>query len=120
VSFTEGTDIAAGPFYFAWCLPHELTDYGPQHYRTDEEIFNLEVSHAEGEFPAATIEIRNPRVGLLGPGRKVWAWISWRDPAGAVHPLFFGRLVGIPEEIENETVRLTFVARPRDYYAQRV
>jgi hypothetical protein len=108
----------AGPLYFAWADATELTSFGAGHQVEDEEVFSLEIAHAEGEFATATVDVRNPKVGLLGPGRKRWAWFSWRDPDGVVHPLLFGRLVGVPENIQDELVRLTFVARPADYDAQ--
>lgn len=109
-----------GPFYFAWCDPEELNSFGEEHHVEDEELFSLEISQLEGEFPTATCEIRNPNVGLLGPGRKRWAWFSYRDGEGTVHPLLFGRLVGVPEQLVGELVRLVFIARPVDYEAQKI
>lgn len=107
-----------GPFYFAWCDVGELTTFGPEHYRQDEEVYSLAVSQVEGEFPSAVVEIRNPRVGMLGPGRKRWAWISWREDEDTVHPLMFGRIVGAPEQIQNDAIQITLVARPADYETQ--
>lgn len=106
-------------FHFAWVDPTETT-FGPEHERFDCEIFGLSIDHSEGEFPSATIDIRNPRAGLLNAGRKQWAWIAWDDgdTAGAL-PLFFGRLVGIPQDLQAELVRLEFIARPADYVAQQ-
>lgn len=109
----------ATTIYFAWCDPEELSSFGEAHARHDENVFSVDIAHGEGEFPSATLEIRNPRVGLLGPSRKRWAWISWRDGAGVLHPLLFGRLLGIPEQIQEEVVAVTFVARPSDYEAQK-
>jgi hypothetical protein len=59
--------------------------------------------------------VRNPRIGLLAPGRKQWAWLSWlddRNPTAGVTPLFFGRLVGVPQQIARQPVTLNFMARP--------
>ena len=108
-------------FYFAWVEPTN-TNFLQAFARNDEQIVGFEVSHAEGDFPSATLDLRNPRVGLLNPGRKQWAWLSWdgdnASSAGA-EPLFFGRLVGVPSDIQENIVRLTFIGRPSDYDAQK-
>lgn len=108
-------------FYFAWVNPSQDAFTGAM-AREDEKIVGFEVTHDEGDFASATIEIRNPRIGLLNAGRKVWAWLSWDgDPAstGGPEPLFFGRLVGVPADMQSETVTLTFIARPRTYNSQK-
>ena len=72
----------------------------------------------EGEFANLTVEIRNPRIGLLSPGRKRWAWLSWNNGSEVI-PLFFGRLVGVPGNLQQEIVTLQFTARPADYDARK-
>jgi hypothetical protein len=106
-------------FYFAWVDPTETT-FGPEHQVVNEQIFSADIEHAEGDFPAFTIEILNPRIGLLNPGRKVWAWFS-RDSGGTAgaEPLFFGRLVGIPSNVFAEIITLEFTAKPIDWISQR-
>jgi hypothetical protein len=106
----------ANRFYFAWVDPNETTFVEGTHKRQDEDVFEIAIEHAEGEFAGLTIVIRNPKVGLLSPGRKVWAWLSWEDDAGTTHPLFFGRLVAIPSNINQEVVTFQFLARPADYF----
>ena len=111
----------ASRFYFAWVNPSETT-FTQAHAREDERIYSLTVSHGEGDFASAEIDILNPRVGLLGASRKVWAWISWdgdENSSVGAEALFFGRLVGVPTDMQNETVRLTFTARPSDYDARK-
>jgi hypothetical protein len=111
--FTSNT----GPFFFAWVDPNTL--YDPvAHSRFDEEIFSFRVEHSEGDFAQLTIEVRNPRIGLLAPARKVWAWLSWFNGV-ANESLFYGRLVGVPDNIYGEIVRLVFIARPHDYTVQK-
>ena len=67
--------------------------------------------------------MRRPRnvdgdaIGLLGPGRKIWAWFALDCGAGLIK--FRGRLVGIPTCIFEELVTLEFVARPIDVVAQK-
>src|SRR4029453_14780867 len=62
-------------------------------------------------------------VGLLSGGRKVWVWLSHLD-GSAVTPLFFGRLVAVPNMQGTingfaTTGRLVFTAKPLDYETQR-
>ncbi len=108
----------AGPFYFAWVGASETSFDPVAHAREDEDVFGFTVEHQEGDFAALEIEIRNPRVGLLAPARKVHAFLSF-DTGSEVKPLFRGRLVGIPDDINQEIVRLQFTARPDDYAAQK-
>jgi hypothetical protein len=105
------------PFYFAWCGPGE--PFNAAHMREDETVLSFDLAHAEGQIPTLSVEIKNPRVGLLAPGRKQWAWFSWVSPVGAVIPLFNGRLTAVPSNVFNETVTLQFLARPTDYLAQK-
>jgi hypothetical protein len=104
-------------FYFAW-VDAEENEFIPAFEREDEKIYGFTLEHAEGEFPALSIEIKNPRIGLLAPGRKQWAWLAWNDGAQTI-PLFFGRLIGIPSNILGEIVTLEFVAQPADYAAAK-
>ncbi|MCK1668618.1 hypothetical protein [Bradyrhizobium sp. 153] len=118
--------MADGPFYFAWVAADETT-FAAEHMRVDEEIFDFALSHSEGDFATLTITVENPKVGFLAPGRNVWAWFAFNpvyDPDAAplladVAPLFFGRVVGMPNDLDKETVSIQFVARPEDFGAQK-
>jgi hypothetical protein len=111
----------AGPFFFAWVEEGGTAFDEEIHCVEDEDVFSFEIEHAEGDFPSLSIEVKNPRIGLLASGRKRWCWLSWRDPASShVYPLFHGRLVGVPERMTDEIVSLSFLARPHDYNAQRL
>lgn len=108
-------------FHFAWVDPSETT-FGPEHAVEDEEVVTLRIGQQEGDFASAAVEVRNPRIGLLAPGRKVWAWLSWTDdnnPTEGATPLLFGRLIGLPDNLDGDAVRLTFMARPSDFDAQK-
>src|ERR1700739_3888873 len=107
------------PFFFAW-VDETDTAFGAAFERVDEDIFSLEIKGEEGQVPTLDITIRNPRVGLLSPGRKVWAWLARqpRDGSGVV-PLFFGVLVGVPANLFAELITLQFIARPPDYIARK-
>jgi hypothetical protein len=104
-------------FYFAWCGPGEA--FNAAHMREDELVLSFDLAHLEGQIPTLSVEIRNPRIGLLAPGRKQWAWLSWQSLTGTVAPLFYGRLVAIPNNVFNEVVTLQFLARPTNYLAQK-
>jgi hypothetical protein len=103
-------------FYFAWVSSAE-TGFSGAHMREDELIFSFELKHEEGQFAELELEIANPLVGLLTRG-LLWAWFSWSDGSG-VYPLFFGRLVGIPDDLFAEIIKIKLVARPLNYAAQR-
>lgn len=94
--------------YFAW-VAHGLTAFGVTHHRHDENVFSFEVRHQEGNPASLSLDIKNPRVGLLTPARDQWAWLSWRKPDNSVVALFHGRLVGVPEDMGGEIVRLLFL-----------
>lgn len=103
-------------FYFAWCGPGE--PFNPAHLREDEIVFAFDIAHQEGQIPTLTIDIKNPHIGLLAPGRAQWAWLSYQSSTG-VYPLFYGRLVALPSNLLGETVTLQFLARPTNYLTQK-
>lgn len=74
----------------------------------DTEVASFEVTHAEGDFATLTVSIRNPRRGLLLGNQ--WATLSYNGT-----PLFYGRIVGIPQDMQNELVQIQFIARPDGY-----
>lgn len=116
-----GQQQTGNSFYFAWVNSNETTFNESSHAVWDEDVFSFDVEHSEGEFPALNLTIRNPKVGLLAPGRKVWGWLSQRIEGNSpeITPLFFGRLVGIPDNVFAELVTLKFIAKPSDYNTQK-
>lgn len=106
-------------YYFAW-VEETDTAFDVAFLREDEDVLAFEISQAEGEFAAMTIDVRNPEEGLLNPARKLWAWLSadFGDTAGG-QPLFFGRIIAMPEEIIGNAVRLSMSARPLCPHPQR-
>jgi hypothetical protein len=85
----------------------------------DEEVLSFTVQHEEGQVPTLDLSIRNPRVGLLLPSRKVWAWLGWQKPNVGLVPLFFGVLVGVPTNLFKETITLKFIARSPTFIADK-
>jgi hypothetical protein len=109
-----------GPFYFAWTSASQVWDVSV--LREDEQILSVELTESEGKFASLKIEIVNPRVGLLGPSRNLWCWLSWEpnEPGFPIaQPIFHGRLVGVPEQLQGETITIEFVARPDDLQFQK-
>jgi len=88
--------------------------------REDEIVFSFDLAHQEGQIATLSVDVKNPHIGLLAPGRKQWVWFSYAG-AGVVGvvPLFYGRLVALPSNLLGETITLQFLARPTDYLAQK-
>lgn len=108
-------------FHFAWVDASETT-FGPEHEREDEEVFAFEIVHSEGDFAQLAVDIRNPHVGLLADGRDVWTWFAWTDdgaPTDGATELFFGRLIGVPDALDEDEIRLVFIARPQGFDATK-
>ncbi len=102
------------PFTFYWANETE-TVFNPSTMNVfDEDIFSFNIQHDEGQIPTLDLIVKNPRIGLLAPGRKVWAWLAWWNGTTLV-PLFFGVLVGVPTSIFQEKVTLQFIARSPQY-----
>lgn len=107
-------------FYIAWADADEA--FGEAHEVEDIPVFAFTLSQVEGDFTVLDVIVPNPGGGLLSSGRKQWAWFAV-DPdvtdVDVAVPLFFGRLVAVPQQIDGETVRLSFRARPNDFVAQK-
>jgi len=114
--------MPAGLPYFAWTDPGETT-FAPEHLRWDEDIFSFALQQDEGDPASLTVTVRRPRnvggnpIGLLGPGRKVWAWFALDCGPDLIR--FRGRLVGVPTSLFEDLVTLEFVARPIDLVSQK-
>jgi hypothetical protein len=114
----------AGPFYLAYV--NEGTTFNPAvHNVEDEEVYSFSIEQGEGDFAALEIELKNPRVGALSAGRKQWAifsydtaWIPTAHTAVIV-PLFVGRVVAVPNNIQDTEISLSFIARPNNFVAQK-
>lgn len=114
---TGGDDVPlAGPFYFA-LVDEDETTFGPEHHRMDWFIFDARRTLTEGEKPKLVLEIENPRVGLLSPLLPKWCWFAW-DNGEEIVPIFFGRIFGIPTDLQNESIHVTFISWPNNYVKQ--
>jgi hypothetical protein len=113
------------PITFYWALEDQTT-FNPSTMNVfDEEIVAFVIQHDEGQMPTLEMTVRNPRVGLLAPGRRLWGWLGWQSDAsdpnyhGALVPLFFGVLVGVPTNLFKEKVVLKFIARSPEFIANK-
>lgn len=100
-------------YHFAWVAPGTAFN-AAVHNVEDEEIFSFKLLQQEGEFAQLNIEVINPRVGLLSVGREQWCWFSYNDGA-TITPMFYGRMVGIPQSMIDDIVEFSFIARPQNY-----
>ena len=100
-------------FHFAW-VDAGQTSFSSALAREDEQVLSFELAQEEGDFASLRLEVRNPRVGLLSINRKRWGWLSASE-VSTLTPLFFGRLIGLPEEMNEDVVTLSFIAKPLNY-----
>lgn len=109
-----------GPFYFALVDPTDKTFNPATHNLWDFEILKFKRTLEEGQMPKLELIIKNPFRGLLAPTAKVWAHFSFHDVVGNVwYPLFFGRLVGQPKELDGNKITVELIAWPLDYVLQK-
>jgi hypothetical protein len=123
---------AVSPFFFAWVSSSQTTFDAGTMSVMDEDIFSLTLTHKEGQVPDLEMVIFNPRVGLLSPGRLVWAWLSYQPPNAAavaaintmystsytfpcIIPLFFGELIGVPTNLFAEKITIKLIARSETF-----
>lgn len=106
--------MSYGQFFIALVDPNETTFVSATHARNDMDVASFSLAQKEGDFAVFTVTIKNPLEGLLSPTRKRHAWISWDGPSG-IQPLFFGRVVGVPADINKMRTVITFRARPDEY-----
>jgi hypothetical protein len=110
--------------FFAWADGSERTFDPIAHAREDEDVFSFTLTHEEGQIPTLDVVLRYPEIdgvaiGLLRSTRKQWCWLSWRNPDDIIEPLFFGRLVGFPQNVNDIIVPLRFHSRAGDFVAQK-
>lgn len=87
--------------------------------RHDEIVRSFSVSQQEGDFAGLTVTIEKPSQALLDPARPQWVWLSMEE-GSAITPMFFGRVVGIPADIQGDFVTIDFLAKPANFEAQKL
>lgn len=109
--------MAVPQWFLAWVDPTE-TSFSASHQIVAEDIYSIQIDGSEGQTAILTLVLKNPRIGLLNAGRKLWVWLSWSDGTNTF-PQFFGRLVAIPANVFGNLVSLVFLAKPLDFDQQR-
>jgi hypothetical protein len=109
--------VFPGQIFFAWINETDTFD-ASVHDRMDEWVFSFRQSQQEGDFAGFSATIRNPRIGLLNPSRKRWAYLSIFD-GSVVRAICKGRLIGVPTNLFDTLVQLDFTARPSNFVAQK-
>ena len=100
-----------------WCLAlvdKSQTAFQSAFARHDETVFSFSVSQAEGDFCGLSVVIEKPSQSLLDPARPQWVWLSVKEGT-VIKPLFFGRVIGIPADLQSELVTIEFLAKPADF-----
>ena len=83
-----------------------------------ENVFSFKITHSEGDFSIATLELLSPYIYGLSYGP--YGYISQSEtPLGPVTPLFCGCIVGLPELIDGRLVSMQLVAKPLNYLAAK-
>jgi hypothetical protein len=108
-------------FFSCWVSETE-TIWSDAYKRKDLDIATLQCQQNENECATLNVTVRNEQIGLLAPGRLVWLWLAWENDAGVTTPIFFGRLIPVPNRATNmgQGATLSFLARPLDFDIQRI
>lgn len=104
--------------YYLALVDKTATTFNATYARHDENMLAFHVSQQEGDFCGLTVEIKKPSKALLDPDRPQWVWLSMEEGT-TLTPLFFGRVVGIPTDIQEDVVQVEFIARPVDFQDQK-
>lgn len=105
-------------FHFAWVDETETTFVAATHAREDESVFGIDLAQTEGEFATFSVKVLKPDSGLLNASRKQHAWLSVTHD-GTTTALAFGRVVGFPNDVQQEVVTLEFIAQFPGWEAAR-
>jgi len=107
-----------GPFYFAFADEGET--FGVEHHVFDLRILSAVLGQDENGFATLDIIAPNPRIGLLNPDRKQWAFFARKQyDSETITLLFYGRIVGIPASIAQNRIQLTYRAEPDDFQSDK-
>lgn len=107
-------------FFWAYVANGNVAFDPDVHAVKDERVYGFDFSHNENEFALLTLDIRNPRIGLLNDSRMQWLWASYQIAEEEPTPFFFGRLVGMPENLQEEILTIVYRAEPNDYDDQKL
>jgi hypothetical protein len=104
--------------YYLALVTKAAIDWNVAYARHDENMRSFVVSQDEGGFASLSVVIEKPSQSLLNPFRPQWVWLSMEED-GEITPLFFGRVIGIPVDLQKQFVTLEFSAKPQDFEFQK-
>lgn len=105
--------------YYLALVDKTDTTFNATFARHDEIVRSFSISQQEGDFCGLTVTIERPGQTLLDPARPQWVWLSMEE-GSALTPLFFGRVVGVPADIQGDFYTIEFLAKPADFEAQKL
>ena len=98
--------------YFAWVNANELWN-AAIHAREDAQLLRVDLQQQEGQAAELQVLIKNPGQGLLAPGRKTRAFLSYQaEGQTAVQLLFAGQVVGVAMLAGDRLATVTLTALP--------
>ncbi|GAB5500992.1 MAG: hypothetical protein PsegKO_33030 [Pseudohongiellaceae bacterium] len=104
-------------FFGKW-IPALETAFDPAAHAlpdpNDLRILDFEISQQIGEPAALTVTTPNPGIGFLSDSSKRNLLFVWAPAGGDPELLFRGRLIGWPDTLSGQTVRMEFEASPAD------
>lgn len=103
---------------FAW-VNAPVTFDSVTHFREDAKVLSFQRVLVEDAEPSAFVKIKNPGIGLLAATWNKWAWVSYKKENGTVVPLILARRVGVPNDLQAETIVLLLTSSPPDLQAQK-
>ncbi|MBM3602237.1 MAG: hypothetical protein FJX22_00430, partial [Alphaproteobacteria bacterium] len=100
--------------YFAWVNDQEPWD-AAIHAREDAQLLRVELQQQEGQAAELKLLIKNPGQGLLAPGRKTRAFLSYQaDGQAGVLLLFAGQVLGVAMQAGDRLATVTMTALPNN------
>jgi hypothetical protein len=83
------------------------------HAREDAQLLRVDLQQQEGQAAELKLLINNPGQGLLAPGRKTRAFLSYQAAGQtAVQLLFAGQVVGVAMLAGDRLATVTLTALP--------
>lgn len=105
--------------YYLALVDQGDTTFSATFARQDEHMASFSVTQQEGDFCGLTVVIEKPSVALLDPSRERWAWLSVEE-GSVLTPLFFGRIVGVPADLQNDFWTVELIAKPANFEAAKM
>ncbi len=91
------------------------------HCRFDLQVERVEHgADSEDEFATFTLDVKPPEGGMLTPGKRQWAFLSYPHPKGSTYLLGKGKVDAFPLGGNPESATLVFKCAPVDWEAAQL